>query len=218
MPATTPIDVRDMRIVHETFRRSYEQTAQLVRANPTPSAQRVTFLADHCDFGLALLHNHHEGEDELLYPLLAERAPEQADTITRIEAQHAEVTGAIDAATQACRAWRAAPSQQTGGALADALENLNAVLQPHLDDEEGTIVPLAAVTVTQQEWRSLGEHARSLIPRDRMAVAFGMLLEPLDEDDRRYMKSELPLPVRLMFPILIQRPWNSYRETLVNGT
>ena len=218
MPTTAPIDVRDMKIVHETFRRADEQTAQLVRANPTPSAQRVTFLADHCDFGLTLLNNHHEGEDELLYPLLAERVPEQVETITRIEAQHVEVTGAIDAATAACRDWRAAPSPQTGEALAVALENVNAVLQPHLDDEEGTIVPLAAVTLTQQEWRSLGEHARSLIPRDRMAVAFGMLLEPLDEDDRRYMKAELPFPVRVLFPILIQRPWNSYRETLLHGT
>lgn len=218
MPTTAPIDVRDMKIVHETFRRAYEQTAELVRANPTPSAGRVTFLADHCDFGLTLLHNHHEGEDELLYPLLAERVPEQVEMIERIEAQHSDVTGAIEEATAACQAWRAAPSQQTGEELAACLENLNAVLQPHLDDEEGTIVPLAAVTVTEQEWRSLGEHARSLIPRDRMAVAFGMLLEPLDEDDRRYMKSELPFPVRLLFPVLIQRPWNTYRETLLNGT
>jgi len=41
--------------------------------------------------------------------------------------------------------------------------------------------------------------------------------EPLDDDDRAYMKAELPAPVRLLFPLLIQRPWNTYRETLRNG-
>ena len=75
MSTTNPIEVRDMRIIHETFRRAYEEAAQLVRANPTPSPVRVTFLADHVDFGLTMLHHHHEGEDEILYPLLGRTGP-----------------------------------------------------------------------------------------------------------------------------------------------
>jgi hypothetical protein len=51
-----------------------------------------------------------------------------------------------------------------------------------------------------------------------MAVAFGMLLEPLDESDRAFMKRGLPLPVRMLFPLLIQRPWKKYASTLREGT
>lgn len=217
MSATQPIDVRDMKIVHATFRRAYDESARLVRANPTPSPERVTFLADHIDFGIGMLHHHHESEDELLYPLLVERAPDQAAMTRAVEHQHTEVTAAIDAASAACASWRRQPSAETGESLAQALDALNATLQPHLDDEERQIVPLAAVTLTQQEWTAMGEHSRAAIPRSRMPVAFGMLLEPLDDDDRAYMKSELPAPVRLLFPLLIQRPWNKYRETLRNG-
>lgn len=217
MIAAQPIDVRDMKIVHETFRRAYEESARLVRANPTPTPQRVAFLADHIDFCLGMLHNHHESEDELLYPLLVERAPDQATMTKAVEHQHTEVTSAIDAASAACTAWRRHPSAETGEALAHTLDSLNDMLQPHLDDEEREIVPLAAVTITQEEWTAMGEHSRAAIPRDRMAVAFGMLLEPLGDDDRAYMKSELPAPVRLLFPLLIQRPWNKYKETLRNG-
>ena len=57
MSATQPIDVRDMAIVHRTFRNVYEEAARLVRAEPAPSPARVTFLADHIDFGLAALHH-----------------------------------------------------------------------------------------------------------------------------------------------------------------
>lgn len=217
MSAAEPIDVRDMRIVHETFRRAYDESARLVRANPTPSPERVTFLADHIDFGIGMLHHHHESEDELLYPLLVERAPDQAAMTKAVEHQHTEVTTAIDAVSAACAAWRRQPSSETGESLAQALDALNATLQPHLDDEEREIVPLAAVTLTQQEWVAMGEHSRAAIPRNRMPVAFGMLLEPLNDDDRAYMKSELPAPVRLLFPLLIQRPWNKYKETLRNG-
>lgn len=218
MSAQQPIDVRDMKIVHETFRNAFSEGARLVRANPTPSPARVTFLADHCDFGLGMLHHHHASEDELLYPLLIERAGDQAEMIETVEHQHEEVTGAIDAATEATRAWRSSPSVETGNAMADALEALNTTLQPHLDDEENKVVPLAAVTLTEAEWEAVGEHSRAQIPKDKMAVAFGMLLEPLDEADRTYMKQQLPAPVRLLYPLLIQRPWNKYAHTLRDGT
>ena len=108
MTADQPIDVRDMAIVHQTFRRSYEESAALVRANPTPSAHRVQFLADHIDFGVSLLHHHHGGEDELLYPLLLERAPDKAANTEHIEHEHQEVAAHIDAVSAACAAWRGA--------------------------------------------------------------------------------------------------------------
>ena len=67
MSETQPIDVRDMSIVHRTFREGYAEAARLVRAAPTPPPTRVVFLADHIDFVIGMLHTHHEGEDELLY-------------------------------------------------------------------------------------------------------------------------------------------------------
>ena len=51
-----------------------------------------------------------------------------------------------------------------------------------------------------------------------MPIAFGMLLEPLSEDDRSYMKSHLPAPIRLLYPVLIQRPWDKYAAQLRSGT
>jgi hemerythrin-like domain-containing protein len=218
MPNDQPIDVRDMAIVHRTFRGTFNEAADLIRANPAPSPGRVTFLADHVDFGLGMLHHHHESEDQVLYPLLVQRVPDQAAQTERIEHEHRLVASAIDAASGACSAWRAAPSPETGEALAQSLVDLNDELQPHLDHEEAEIVPLAAKHLTEAEWKSLGDASRAGIPRDRMGMAFGMLLEPLDDDDRAFMKSHLPLPVRLLSPILIDRPWRSYARTLRTGT
>lgn len=218
MSQAQPIEVRDMRIVHVTFRNAYEESARLVRASPTPSPERVTFLADHIDFGITMLHHHHATEDELLYPLLVERAPDQAGTTEEVAEEHRQVEGAIDAATEACAAWRRAPAAETAEALAASLDNLNEVLQPHLDDEEQKVVPLAAVTLTQQEWDVLGERGRASIPRKMLPIAMGMMLEPLEPADRDYMLSQLPAPVRLLFPFMIQRPWAKYARTLRTGT
>jgi hemerythrin-like domain-containing protein len=218
MSKDQPIDVRDMAIIHRTFRAGYAEAAQLVRTAPTPSPERVRFLADHIDFAIAAMHIHHESEDELLYPKLIQRVPEQAPMTEEVEHEHQVVRTALDTASAACATWRGQPSAETGEALAAALERLNAVIQRHLDDEEQDIVPLAAVTLTQQEWDALGKHGLAQMPPSKRRLAFGMILDPLDEADRAYMKGFLPAPVRMLYPLLIERPWKKYASTLRTGT
>jgi hemerythrin-like domain-containing protein len=213
-----PIEVRDMAIVHRLFRQAYDEAARLVRADPTPSPGRVTFLADHIDLVLGGLHSHHQEEDELLYPKLIERVPEQAPMTEQVEHEHQVIATALDAASAACATWRQRPSVETGEALAAALDHLNEVVQPHLDDEEQKVVPLAAVTLTQQEWDAMGKRGMNSVPRNKRAIAAGMMLEPLDADDRAYMMKHVPAPLRMLFPIMIERPWKKYASTLRTGT
>jgi hypothetical protein len=218
MSKEQPIDVRDMAIVHRTFRKASEEAARLVRAAPVPSPARVTFLADHIDFGIMMLHVHHEGEDELLYPKLIERVPDQAPMTEQVDHEHQTIKTALDATSAACAAWRQRPSTETGEALAASLDHLDEVVQPHLDDEEQKIVPLAAVTLTQQEWDAMAKHGVAAMPRNMRGVAFGMMLEPLNQADRAYMMKHLPAPVRLLYPLLIDRPYKKYAATLRTGT
>ena len=213
-----PIEVRDMAIVHRLFRQAYDEAARLVRADPTPSPGRVTFLADHIDLVLGGLHSHHRDEDELLYPKLIKRVPEQAPMTEQVEHEHQVIATALDAASAACATWRQRPSVETGEALAAALDHLNEVVQPHLDDEEQKVVPLAAVTLTQQEWDAMGKRGMNSIPRNKRAIAAGMMLEPLDAADRAYMMKHVPAPLRMLFPIMIERPWKKYASTLRTGT
>jgi hypothetical protein len=97
------------------------------------------------------------------------------------------------------------------------LDHLNAVVQPHLDYEEQKVVPLAAVTLTQQEWDAFGKRGMNSIPRNKRGIAAGMMLETLDEDDRAYMK-DVPATLRMLFPLLVARPWKKYAAALRTGT
>jgi hemerythrin-like domain-containing protein len=218
MSAAQPINVRDMAIVHRLFRQVYDEAARLVRAAPAPSPARVTFLADHIDLALAGLHSHHADEDALLYPKLIERAPEQAPMTEQVEHEHEVISTALDAASAACATWRERPSAQTGEALAAALDHLNEVVQPHLDDEEQKVVPLAAVTLTQQEWDALGKAGMRSVPRRKRGIAAGMMLDALDDEERAYMLKSVPAPMRLLLPLMVERPWRKYAATLRTGT
>ena len=218
MSASEPINVRDMAIVHRLFRQVYDEAARLVRAAPAPSPGRVTFLADHIDLALAGLHSHHADEDALLYPKLIERAPDQAQMTEQVEHEHQVISTALDAASAACATWRERPSAQTGEALAAALDHLNEVVQPHLDDEEQKVVPLAAVTLTQQEWDALGKAGMRSVPRKKRGIAAGMMLDALDDEERAYMLKSIPAPMRLLLPVMVERPWRKYAATLRTGT
>jgi len=136
----------------------------------------------------------------------------------QVDHEHELIKTALDAASAACAAWRQRPSAETGEALAAELDQLNSVVEPHLDDEEQKVVPLAAVTLTQREWDALGKHGAAQVPRKMRGVAFGMILEPLGAADRAHMMRVLPAPVRVLYPLLIERPWNKYAATLRTGT
>jgi hypothetical protein len=45
-----------------------------------------------------------------------------------------------------------------------------------------------------------------------------MILDPLGQADRAYMMRSLPAPVRMLSPLLIERPWKKYASTLRTGT
>ena len=187
-----------------------------MRALPTPSPGRVTFLADHIDSGLDAASPSCE-KDLLLYPLLLSGYPRGCDHPGG-RAPSIRSSSHLSTVPLPRTHWRQHPTVETGEALAASLDHLNEVLQPHLDDEEQQVVPLAAVTLTQEEWDAVGEHSSSHIPSAKRAVTFGMILEPLDEDDRNFMKRNLPTPVRMLYPFMIQRPWKKYASTLRTGT
>lgn len=213
MPSST-IDVRDMAIVHKTFRTTYAESAGLVADSADAPGRRVAFLADHIDFTLTLLHLHHGGEDAVLWPLLIERAPDEASMVQRVADQHHDVSSGIERVGVANRAWRDAPSADTRAALTGTLNELSAVLNHHLDDEEQLVVPLAARTMTQAEWNSLGEHARAGIPQDKMFVAFGLLLDPLTREERDVLFAEVPEPVQQLWASIGEQTWKTYATEL----
>ena len=69
---TTLTDTSDMLLLHRMFRREFARTPSLVR-QAAGSRERAAIVGPYALEMLGLLHVHHHGEDELLYPLLQER-------------------------------------------------------------------------------------------------------------------------------------------------
>jgi hemerythrin-like domain-containing protein len=177
-------DVSDMAYMHRAFRRGLaEARGQMAFINDGDTA-RAAHFADYIRTLLWLLHAHHAGEDELLYPLLVERVPEQAELFARMDAQHASVESNLHAATEAATAYGDSGSAADAEVLADACEALLALLGTHLTEEEVEVLPVAARTITPDEWAKLPGHVLMAYRGDRIWLPFGLATEAFPQPIR----------------------------------
>ena len=203
--------IQQMVVIHRVFRREFGLLPALIRDVAPDDVERASFVADHATGLLRFVHIHHSGEDEFLWPVLLERVEVEADLIRRMEDQHLHVAALIPRAQELLPGWAAQPSAQRGEDLATTFEQIAAVLDEHLGEEEKQILPLVEEYLTPEEWARLGQHATaSLSPPDLMA-SLAAILEEADDDERAMFTVVLPPPVLSMF---VEQAEPAYRDRM----
>lgn len=76
-----PIDTSEMLAIHECFRKEFASLPLRVKAVPESDSGRAAAVGGHVLLMSAMLHGHHSAEDELLWPVFAERAPQSAELV-----------------------------------------------------------------------------------------------------------------------------------------
>lgn len=202
--------MQEMVVIHRIFRREFRLLGGLVRRVPAGHVKRAGAIAEHLDFLLMGLHNHHSTEDEVLWPKLLERARPQAELVNRMEQQHEAVAAHIEHATKLLVEWRDGPTSATSTELADTLDRLDAALVEHLDEEESQLLPLVSEHITAAEWTELAQKSFDKFPRAALPVMLGQVLEDASPEERRWFTDDLPLFVRVMWRLSGQRGYNRH--------
>ena len=116
---TTPIstsqasDPWEMALIHSLIRRGFEQAREAVLAPGAPA--RADAVAEYVHFHLDGLEAHHSSEDELIWPVLHERATMSDALIRRMEDQHAGLHDALDTTRRELAGWLVAPTADRVG-------------------------------------------------------------------------------------------------------
>ncbi|WP_327294139.1 hemerythrin domain-containing protein [Streptomyces sp. NBC_01197] len=204
-----------MVLIHRVLRREFGQLPRLFRAAAGDRA-RSKVLGAHAREMLTFLRTHHTGEDELLFPLLRERAALDPELMDRMDAQHAQVDDAVMAIDAELPAWTASADAAAGERMAARIDAMMPALIEHLAEEEQEILPIVSVTLTQSEWDALGKHGMSAIPLTRRLVILGHITEETDDAERRRFMKVLPAPARVAYKLIGHRQFT--RETsLIRG-
>lgn len=193
------IDTSDMRAPHGALRDALRQAPVLVGSVPDGDRERAALVATFYRNVLLFLKAHHEGEDELVWPRLRERAVGSADLCVRMADQHDALVGLKDSALDALPAWELSGSAADGAVLAFALTNLSSELENHLAEEEREVLPLASRHMTEEEWGALPGHALRGFEGDKVWLILGLVREHMTDDQREIMLAAMPPPVSAMW-------------------
>lgn len=207
-------DASGMATIHRLFRASYGEAPDLVRGVREGDRRHAGTVADHLELLSRALHNHHEGEDQRLWPALNERAPGCALHVARMKDQHREMLARVEEFDSVVPVWRSSARAADAARVVSALDGVNAALAVHLPDEETNIVPVMEYTITKSEVEWFSEHGRKATPRGYTWPSLGLILAAQPDGGERFLREELPAPVRLAWRWIGKRKYAQYRAAL----
>lgn len=212
------IDTSEMPAVHTFFRREFRLAGGVVRAVDAGDVARAREVADHLDYIGRCLHHHHTAEDELAWPLLLMRVPDElAPMVLLMESQHERVDSLLAEIGGIRSRWAATACTADRDRIADLLDILYSNLAEHLDAEEERLLPIAARAMKRVEWEAIGQHARRQTRRSEETLTLGMIQHDADPAVLARMLSTAPAPVRWLLPRLARRAFRRY-ALRIHGT
>ncbi len=192
-------DTSDMPALHAVFRKSFAAAPDLIGGAPADDTGRSAIVGTYYDNVLRLLHAHHGGEDELVWPKLLERCPDEAEMVSEVAGQHEVVSKVMDETMTQLQQWAGSASERDAATLIGLMRKLNDELIVHLDAEEAMILPLCARHITQAEWAELPQHGMKHFDGDKPWLIMGLIFDNMPDGARDYVLANLPPPVGQMW-------------------
>jgi hemerythrin-like domain-containing protein len=212
-PVIARPDTFEMVFVHNSFRQQFQALPGLVLAVPDGDTARAGVVVGFLEELTAMLHHHHEAEDELMWPQLLELAPMDSALILRMEEQHERIGELYRRAADNAATFAAGADPVSRTELAETLTELVGALSEHLHDEEVHILPLVENVMTVTQWQALGERGRSGIPKDRQLVFLGFLLAANTAEHGREFLTAMPAAARIAWKLIGRRTFaKDYRR------
>ncbi|WP_244928701.1 hemerythrin domain-containing protein [Nocardioides sp. W7] len=178
---------------HAAFRRDLARTRIVVAGGAGDS--RRTALGEHVLWLMGALHRHHEAE-AALYPLVVDHDPAVAPLVATVDAEHGVIAPAVGVLEEAAREFRDGADREV---LLAALTGLDSVLLPHLEREEAELVPVAAGSLTDEQWHRWhqGRTAGTTTAAQR-ALEVHWLIDGADPGTRAAVLARLPAVPRVL--------------------
>jgi hemerythrin-like domain-containing protein len=152
-----PVDMLMMYVLHHAFRRDLAAFADAVPRTPVEAIGTWQALADRWTRFGEILHLHHTGEDEGLWPLLLTRVDAAGDTGARatleaMEAEHEQIDPLLRSCAEGLAAMAAGGSADQRAALAVRTAATREALTRHLAHEETDAIALVQKYLTDEDW------------------------------------------------------------------
>lgn len=206
-----PCDLTPMYLMHHAFRRDLAMFGAAVTATPVTDRRTWRALNGRWRRFARVLHHHHVGEDELLWPVLLTRVDAAGDPAARaalaaMEAEHEEIDPLLAGCAAGFERLAGVADEDARAALAVRVAATAERLGHHLGHEESEAMTVLQAHLTQPEWHAMDAgFAAHYTPRD-MVFAASWVLDGLPAGARRTALRVFPTTVAVAWQVLLRYP------------
>ncbi|MGH3346341.1 MAG: hemerythrin domain-containing protein [Nocardioides sp.] len=211
------IETRMNGIIHAALRRDLDRLALLLERPEDLSPSRLQALGAHARWLMDVLHEHHTGEDDRLFPMIRRNNPGVTELLDAMVAEHEAIAAAVSALEGA---GARAESGEAGAAeeLRGAVAGLRAVLDPHLEHEERDLTPVVPQSVSEAEWEEFEQSNTEGKKPPELAFRGHWIIDNLDPAGVAVVTGLVPAVPRFIMVRLMGGAYRRRREQLWGGT
>lgn len=211
------IETRMNGIIHAALRRDLERMTLLLDRPDEVSDTRLRAIGGHARWLMEVLHEHHTGEDERLFPVIRRNNPDAGRLLDAMAAEHSAIAAAV-AHVERAGSRAEAGVDGAAGELRDAVTGLRSVLDPHLEHEERDLTPVVPQSVSEAEWADFEKSNTDGLKPPELAFRGHWMIDNLDRAGVGVVASRVPAVPRFLMLRLMGGPYRRRREELWGGT
>jgi Hemerythrin HHE cation binding domain len=189
-------------LIHRAVRRDLDDFARALDGFPAGDRERAAALAARFQWFDTFLTHHHEGEEEILWPVLR-TSPPNTEEVGELTDEHERILAALSTARAAFATFG---SSATAEDAASAVRELNGAATEHFTHEEGEIVELcsqADPVALKAAFKKLGRRAGL-----REGLWFMQWVsDGASADDKAFLRTVIPPPVHWISKTVVGRSY-----------
>lgn len=204
----------DVLKTHRLYRRIFGDLPFIVDAVSAGDRDRPATVGRIFETYAAQFAHRVEVADDLLWPVLALRAPFTTEYARRVKDRRGAVVALMNEARAPLARWQGAGDTAARADVSAAFARVDAALSDSLDDEVANLVPLIEQHLSPSEWRRLCRATRASASRRGFVVQMGWVMDGLDSGDRAEFLRSLTPSQRALWRLGGRRGWERQRDRL----
>lgn len=194
------------RVIHGAVRRDLARLESALAAAPDGDRARARDLRNAYAFLQGELVRHHEGEDDLIFPMLA-RLGADTGLIAAMEDEHHAMAEALQSTRVAFERYADTGSAADAQAAREQVEQAQAVVDRHLTHEERDLEPVMVAHAETDEWKSVEKQLRRQSPWVA-GPFFAWIQDGMGHEEQAYLGGAVPAPVRFLMSRVFGRSYH----------
>lgn len=194
------------RVIHGAVRRDLSRLESALAGVPDGDRERAAALRDAYAYLQRELVRHHEGEDDLIFPMLGRLGADPA-LLEAMEDEHLAMAEALQTTRAAMERYAGSGSAAEALAARERVVHTQEVVNRHLDHEERDLEPVMIAHAESDDWKAVEKQLRRQPPRVA-GPFFAWIQDGMGSEERRYLEGAVPAPVRLLMSKVFGRSYH----------